>query len=180
MCIRDRYGNPVQQGPTHQADYVIPQSPHVDSDGDGIPDAYEIGADGKAKPGFNPLIANGDSDGDGLSDLIELLQGTDPFTVRKCLSGINANQICSEDLDCEPGGSCASICTGGSNPGSVCTGNVDCTGGGVCGDGQVVNPPGQYTLSGTAVNGSPIPVSYTHLRAHETPEHLVCRLLLEK
>src|SRR5678815_5606292 len=26
----------------------------------------------------------------------------------------------------------------------------------------------------------PITVSYTHLRAHETPEHLVCRLLLEK
>eukprot|EP00658_Telonema_sp_P-2_P070712 TRINITY_DN60126_c0_g1_i2.p2 TRINITY_DN60126_c0_g1~~TRINITY_DN60126_c0_g1_i2.p2 ORF type:complete len:104 (+),score=33.71 TRINITY_DN60126_c0_g1_i2:172-483(+) len=26
----------------------------------------------------------------------------------------------------------------------------------------------------------PLPVSYTHLRAHETPEHLVCRLLLEK
>src|SRR5678816_3332547 len=24
------------------------------------------------------------------------------------------------------------------------------------------------------------PVSYTHLRAHETPEHLVCRFLLEK
>eukprot|EP00658_Telonema_sp_P-2_P058542 TRINITY_DN47039_c0_g1_i1.p2 TRINITY_DN47039_c0_g1~~TRINITY_DN47039_c0_g1_i1.p2 ORF type:complete len:106 (-),score=19.80 TRINITY_DN47039_c0_g1_i1:91-408(-) len=24
------------------------------------------------------------------------------------------------------------------------------------------------------------PVSYTHLRAHETPEHLVCSLLLEK
>src|SRR5678815_1948711 len=23
-----------------------------------------------------------------------------------------------------------------------------------------------------------MPVSYTHLRAHETPEHLVCRLLL--
>ena len=29
----------------------------------------------------------------------------------------------------------------------------------------------------TAIIG---PVSYTHLRAHETPEHLVCRLLLEK
>eukprot|EP00658_Telonema_sp_P-2_P058663 TRINITY_DN47180_c0_g1_i1.p2 TRINITY_DN47180_c0_g1~~TRINITY_DN47180_c0_g1_i1.p2 ORF type:complete len:114 (-),score=29.58 TRINITY_DN47180_c0_g1_i1:110-451(-) len=28
--------------------------------------------------------------------------------------------------------------------------------------------------------GTCIPVSYTHLRAHETPEHLVCRLLLEK
>src|SRR5678816_3440749 len=27
---------------------------------------------------------------------------------------------------------------------------------------------------------SPPSVSYTHLRAHETPEHLVCRLLLEK
>eukprot|EP00658_Telonema_sp_P-2_P037407 TRINITY_DN2690_c0_g3_i1.p1 TRINITY_DN2690_c0_g3~~TRINITY_DN2690_c0_g3_i1.p1 ORF type:complete len:398 (+),score=76.34 TRINITY_DN2690_c0_g3_i1:123-1316(+) len=27
---------------------------------------------------------------------------------------------------------------------------------------------------------APVPVSYTHLRAHETPEHLVCRLLLEK
>src|SRR5674536_233766 len=24
------------------------------------------------------------------------------------------------------------------------------------------------------------PLNYTHLRAHETPEHLVCRLLLEK
>eukprot|EP00658_Telonema_sp_P-2_P042746 TRINITY_DN30737_c0_g1_i2.p2 TRINITY_DN30737_c0_g1~~TRINITY_DN30737_c0_g1_i2.p2 ORF type:complete len:114 (-),score=20.24 TRINITY_DN30737_c0_g1_i2:98-439(-) len=39
-----------------------------------------------------------------------------------------------------------------------------------------------------AASGIPIPtfefgfesVSYTHLRAHETPEHLVCRLLLEK
>eukprot|EP00658_Telonema_sp_P-2_P007578 TRINITY_DN12833_c0_g1_i2.p1 TRINITY_DN12833_c0_g1~~TRINITY_DN12833_c0_g1_i2.p1 ORF type:complete len:116 (+),score=24.58 TRINITY_DN12833_c0_g1_i2:285-632(+) len=30
---------------------------------------------------------------------------------------------------------------------------------------------------GTADDGA---VSYTHLRAHETPEHLVCRLLLEK
>src|SRR5674536_373477 len=27
---------------------------------------------------------------------------------------------------------------------------------------------------------SVIAVSYTHLRAHETPEHLVCRLLLEQ
>src|SRR5678815_345534 len=29
-------------------------------------------------------------------------------------------------------------------------------------------------------DGNSTPVSYTHLRAHETPEHLVCRLLLEK
>eukprot|EP00658_Telonema_sp_P-2_P040950 TRINITY_DN29284_c0_g1_i1.p2 TRINITY_DN29284_c0_g1~~TRINITY_DN29284_c0_g1_i1.p2 ORF type:complete len:141 (-),score=28.90 TRINITY_DN29284_c0_g1_i1:116-538(-) len=33
--------------------------------------------------------------------------------------------------------------------------------------------------SDTSLNNI-IPVSYTHLRAHETPEHLVCRLLLEK
>eukprot|EP00658_Telonema_sp_P-2_P016210 TRINITY_DN16274_c0_g2_i1.p1 TRINITY_DN16274_c0_g2~~TRINITY_DN16274_c0_g2_i1.p1 ORF type:complete len:122 (+),score=18.00 TRINITY_DN16274_c0_g2_i1:3-368(+) len=34
-------------------------------------------------------------------------------------------------------------------------------------------------VSGLGECGS-LPVSYTHLRAHETPEHLVCRLLLEK
>ena len=28
-------------------------------------------------------------------------------------------------------------------------------------------------------NSEEVSVSYTHLRAHETPEHLVCRLLLE-
>eukprot|EP00658_Telonema_sp_P-2_P053995 TRINITY_DN42841_c0_g1_i1.p1 TRINITY_DN42841_c0_g1~~TRINITY_DN42841_c0_g1_i1.p1 ORF type:complete len:103 (+),score=13.43 TRINITY_DN42841_c0_g1_i1:184-492(+) len=33
---------------------------------------------------------------------------------------------------------------------------------------------------GSYIAGATIPVSYTHLRAHETPEHLVCRLLLEK
>ena len=34
--------------------------------------------------------------------------------------------------------------------------------------------------SGISFNRYLKPVSYTHLRAHETPEHLVCRLLLEK
>src|SRR5678816_3662830 len=38
------------------------------------------------------------------------------------------------------------------------------------GDPSIINQ--RITLDG-------IPVSYTHLRAHETPEHLVCRLLLE-
>ena len=33
---------------------------------------------------------------------------------------------------------------------------------------------------GYAVNHKRVAVSYTHLRAHETPEQLVCRLLLEK
>src|SRR5678815_1076443 len=36
-----------------------------------------------------------------------------------------------------------------------------------------VTPLGLISERGTAA------VSYTHLRAHETPEHLVCRLLLE-
>src|SRR5678815_777890 len=35
-------------------------------------------------------------------------------------------------------------------------------------------------MRGTTSLSTYMPVSYTHLRAHETPEHLVCRLLLEK
>ena len=35
----------------------------------------------------------------------------------------------------------------------------------------------QFRIGAGAVNG---PVSYTHLRAHETVLNLVCRLLLEK
>eukprot|EP00658_Telonema_sp_P-2_P039534 TRINITY_DN28270_c0_g2_i2.p1 TRINITY_DN28270_c0_g2~~TRINITY_DN28270_c0_g2_i2.p1 ORF type:complete len:1120 (-),score=319.90 TRINITY_DN28270_c0_g2_i2:60-3419(-) len=44
---------------------------------------------------------------------------------------------------------------------------------------EAADPP---DLSKTAPVGCRAlsPVSYTHLRAHETPEHLVCRLLLEK
>ena len=40
----------------------------------------------------------------------------------------------------------------------------------------------EWLAEGTAsgATGGVISVSYTHLRAHETPEHLVCRLLLEK
>ena len=35
-------------------------------------------------------------------------------------------------------------------------------------------------ISHYALHATTSAVSYTHLRAHETPEHLVCRLLLEK
>ena len=35
------------------------------------------------------------------------------------------------------------------------------------------------TPTGEPVPTEPTSVSYTHLRAHETPEHLVCRLPLE-
>src|SRR5674536_288733 len=38
--------------------------------------------------------------------------------------------------------------------------------------------PGVVTLTLVSLDPSTLyPVSYTHLRAHETPEHLVCRLL---
>ena len=39
---------------------------------------------------------------------------------------------------------------------------------------------GPTESSGSGFGASFEAVSYTHLRAHETPEHLVCRLLLEK
>src|SRR5665254_1378 len=39
---------------------------------------------------------------------------------------------------------------------------------------------GESNSTQIIVSSKKVPVSYTHLRAHETPEHLVCRLLLEK
>src|SRR5678815_4604168 len=44
---------------------------------------------------------------------------------------------------------------------------------------NVPNLQSSWVTMGLKV-GQVAPVSYTHLRAHETPEHLVCRLLLEK
>ena len=32
----------------------------------------------------------------------------------------------------------------------------------------------------TKIANDKVPISYTHLRAHETDQYLVCRLLLEK
>src|SRR5678815_4478008 len=37
-----------------------------------------------------------------------------------------------------------------------------------------------YSKMARSILPDRIVISYTHLRAHETPEHLVCRLLLEK
>ena len=43
-----------------------------------------------------------------------------------------------------------------------------------------VHPGRGLPAQGQEASSNPIPVSYTHLRAHETSLHLVCRLLLEK
>eukprot|EP00658_Telonema_sp_P-2_P023476 TRINITY_DN19412_c0_g4_i1.p1 TRINITY_DN19412_c0_g4~~TRINITY_DN19412_c0_g4_i1.p1 ORF type:complete len:100 (+),score=39.44 TRINITY_DN19412_c0_g4_i1:106-405(+) len=48
---------------------------------------------------------------------------------------------------------------------------------------RVMNDMGQVEPALNSMNQKIVDmnaVSYTHLRAHETPEHLVCRLLLEK
>ena len=58
----------------------------------------------------------------------------------------------------------------------------------MCGDGarvirvlpRVIQQLGFWTQKIQANVDYYCSVSYTHLRAHETPEHLVCRLLLEK
>ena len=44
----------------------------------------------------------------------------------------------------------------------------------------VVRVGGRIVRSGEASAAAVVPVSYTHLRAHETVLDLVCRLLLEK
>src|SRR5678816_4315592 len=44
---------------------------------------------------------------------------------------------------------------------------------------RVWRRPGLPTSLLAIIQRGADPVSYTHLRAHETPEHLVCRLLLE-
>eukprot|EP00658_Telonema_sp_P-2_P065103 TRINITY_DN54439_c0_g1_i1.p1 TRINITY_DN54439_c0_g1~~TRINITY_DN54439_c0_g1_i1.p1 ORF type:complete len:149 (+),score=17.92 TRINITY_DN54439_c0_g1_i1:102-548(+) len=54
--------------------------------------------------------------------------------------------------------------------------------------GRCIKPPATCTsplsagagFSDSCLEDARAAVSYTHLRAHETPEHLVCRLLLEK
>ena len=46
--------------------------------------------------------------------------------------------------------------------------------------GDVNHRPGQVVDGSNTGGFNPGPVSYTHLRAHETGRNLVCRLLLEK
>ena len=58
------------------------QANQVDTDGDGMPDAWELAH------GFNPYQSSDaleDADGDGLSNLAEYLCGTDPRDASSCL-----------------------------------------------------------------------------------------------
>jgi hypothetical protein len=62
----------------------------LDSDGDGLPDAYELLASHT-----DPLIANPnlDSDGDGLTDAWELAHGTNPQADDSAQAGARANYL---------------------------------------------------------------------------------------
>jgi len=154
-----RASSSTTDGPQHQATFLVSQSPFVDTDGDGIPDAYEILDNRQARPGFDPLVPNKDSDNDGASDIVELLRGTNPFS-NTCEGGFSAGAICGGDEECL-GGSCTRHCVGGSAAGVACTMDAQCAGGGHCGDG-VATAAGRYLLSGQAANvnaalpGSPV------------------------
>ncbi len=173
-----RRDDTLAAGPMRQEVYDIAQSPHVDTDGDGIPDAYEILANGGKRSGFDPLHTNDDSDGDGVTDLVELLQGTNPFSAM-CLSGDNIGGACDGEEDCAPtdvcvggldagipcaddvncssiqcGHPCSFMCIGGATQGAACTTDADCVGG-TCGDGPIVTTPGEWILDGTAENVGP-------------------------
>lgn len=57
---------------------VIEASTGVDTDGDGIKDAYEIDPDHTYASGLRSNYLLADSDGDGTDDLEEIINGTDP------------------------------------------------------------------------------------------------------
>jgi len=147
-----RRADTAEDGPSRQAIFVIEQPASTDSDADGIPDNYEILDNGKARPGFDPLEPSGDSDGDGLSDLTELLQQTNPFSVRLCEGGPSSGASCTDGLDC-PGGSCLATCLGGIGAGLTCADDVACPAS-YCGDGPAV-PAGGHLLAGTTSTGNP-------------------------
>eukprot|EP00658_Telonema_sp_P-2_P007771 TRINITY_DN1288_c0_g1_i1.p3 TRINITY_DN1288_c0_g1~~TRINITY_DN1288_c0_g1_i1.p3 ORF type:complete len:105 (-),score=24.35 TRINITY_DN1288_c0_g1_i1:39-353(-) len=59
-------------------------------------------------------------------------------------------------------------------------GLLDLVSGEACSCRQCLHSQRSYRGSAVFQSSRNRSVSYTHLRAHETPEHLVCRLLLEK
>lgn len=135
-------------GVMHTEVYTIHQGIQVDTDGDGIPDLYEIGTNAQARAGFDPLAYDDDADGDGVSDLEELQRGTDVTTERKCEGGSTPMAVCNSDEDCAFG-ACRLTCQGGNRDGQTCTQHLDCPAGS-CGDNPNPAQRGNYLLSGTA------------------------------
>ncbi|MFN7965568.1 MAG: MopE-related protein [Acidobacteriota bacterium] len=135
-------------GVTHTESFTSNQSPQIDTDGDGIPDLYEIDANAQARAGFDPLSYDDDADGDGVGDLEELQRGTNVNTPRACEGGGTPLASCTSDEDCLFG-TCRLTCQGGSRNGQTCTQHVDCPSGS-CGDAPNAAQRGNYLLSGTA------------------------------
>jgi cysteine-rich repeat protein len=124
------YADDGVAGPVREEEYSIHQSSQFDWDGDGIPDAYEIGDEGKPRPGFDPQTTNHDSDGDGLTDLYELLQDTNPFTDKVCAATGAAGVACTKTTGCAtPAAICAFACNGGARNGLACDDGEDCPSG---------------------------------------------------
>jgi hypothetical protein len=68
------------RSPVRRAEYDFSHRGTLDSDGDGVPDPFELAAGLDPNDGF-------DSDGDGASDFLELLFGTDPNDPNDLIDG---------------------------------------------------------------------------------------------
>ena len=139
---------------------VISTGPGGDDDEDGLPNSYEIANDLDPDDATGDNGAEGDPDGDGLSNLDEYENKTNP-----------------QNADTDGDGLADGVENGtGDYDGPEATGtdprNPDSDGDTLL-DG-VENPSLAYDPN------NPEAVSYTHLRAHETSLHLVCRLLLDQ
>eukprot|EP00658_Telonema_sp_P-2_P006008 TRINITY_DN12280_c0_g2_i1.p1 TRINITY_DN12280_c0_g2~~TRINITY_DN12280_c0_g2_i1.p1 ORF type:complete len:173 (+),score=14.34 TRINITY_DN12280_c0_g2_i1:139-657(+) len=106
--------------------------------------------------------------------LFEVICGVHPLSIIRTLEP--SNSITGIKIPAN-----ASSATTATNPGAGGSGGLSCC---VteCLDYYAMHIKTTYTQEDlrSTMDNHPHPVSYTHLRAHETPEHLVCRLLLEK